>query len=143
MPDLRSPAVIAVLFGLLLGAVLGGLAARKLIRHIAFKGWAPKVVTRASVAVMLVSALPSCLFGFVVGGNLGVSLSALALNTAVSEFVGMAFGIAFVFSICLAASGAIGGGMGAALMVLSRDRNSASASRVEGAVRVGSARVPS
>ena len=115
MPSLHNPATIAVLFGLALGALFGGLAFRRVTRRIADSSGAAGWVFGMSALLVLVGAIPSGLIACVVGGNLGLTLGGLSIHSATGELVGMSLGIGLVLAACVAACSAIGGGLGAVL----------------------------
>ena len=127
MPDLSNPAVIAVLFGLVVGVSIGLLATRRRAAHVAGRvaagSWPLKVVAGAA---LLLGAIPSSLIAFIVGGNLGLTLGSLLLPAAIGEPLGIALGIGIVLSICVTACGAIGIGLGALLASRPRVRGPAS-----------------
>src|SRR5258706_13973666 len=98
VPSLQNPATIAVLLGLAFGVLFGGLACLRVTGRIAGRNGAARWVVFMSTLVVLVGALPSCLFACVVGGNLGLTLGSLSIHPASGELIGMSLGIGLVLT---------------------------------------------
>lgn len=129
MPDLKNPAVIALLFGLAVGVLLGLWITNRFVHRAGPGGGRPLLVVRAAWAMVVVGALPSLLCAYIVGGNLGLMANAATLNTPAGEWVATASGIALVLAACVLACGAIGAVVGALFAPTGRRGDSSLAPR--------------
>jgi hypothetical protein len=104
----------AIVGGVVLGALIGYLAAHRIWRLIASRASHPRMVA-AFVTVGYIAAAPMTFFlSFVIGGNLGGVWGEFFLGK-VGVPVGLAIGIAVVLAVGLAIGAAIGGIIGYAV----------------------------
>lgn len=104
----------AVVGGVVVGALIGYLAAHRIWRFIASRASHPRMVA-AFVAAGYIAAAPMTFFlSFVIGGELGGGWGEVALGR-VGVPVGLAIGIAAILAAGLAIGAAIGGIVGYAV----------------------------
>jgi putative copper export protein len=107
---------IAFAVGLSCGAYLGYRLGKFLAFKLSKQSIAPRVVRVCSVVCELLIVLPALYISFIVGGNLGGGWGEVASNSiglgSIGVPIGLAVGIAIIFSGCLALGALVGGVIG-------------------------------
>ena len=107
----------AIGMGLLVGALAGYTAGRRIVLWAAEYAQRPTVVRASGGIAGLVAFLPSIFLAFVVGGDLGGGWGAWLLPEAIGVPLGLALGIAAILALGLLVGASFGALLGSGISV--------------------------